>query len=847
MSQLDRALNPDEADDSFVNLSLDETWSKQSANELSGRLETVNLSDSPSADLQPHNAIVHDTHSTLRKPNGHKKDHDHALTPTMGADDVLDDLTSSLDSPAQTPSGGETTLPTKLRQVEPDPIVQARHYSTSESRYDHLFEEVSLDLPRDPNPVISSPTSSKLFKFIARRSSPPASADENKFTESTVDLSGPFYSISDVLEDGQAVVGPRSGGTPMNVGKSSPSPAARRGVQQNDIIAKSGGSSAKGLKRRSSLNPFSRLPKQHPSTLESVVSKTRPVMLPPKNPLEEKKHLQQHENMMKRAKAVEAKKEKQSNKKKEERDKQILQDVKTWEEEILPNWHAKRQEKKTKDLWMKGLPPRCRGKVWTLAIGNSLNIPKETFYMYVKQQPQLPTAETAHNHSMDVYHSPESKRLSNSASTIQGSNNFAKSETYPQYSKSGGDLPSSNGQFEPFNPSRLTDPHEISIHRKGRTSSLEVLKSDDNQSESSRRVSLSSSGASDTESHNSKVKSFVMERQYVDDGKYSNGSYDIMEREASVSTERGVGIRYADQVQRDDNLNDIKRNSAHLSDIGLDDGDDNSEDSDDNEEENATAEREDSHWNHRRMDIETEAYNYKVITEDILRTLPSLCVFQVNGPMYGPLREVLRAYTTYRTDVGYVRGTSFLAGMFLLNMERDKAFIALCNIIQRSRVLSAMFSNSEDGVRGYAKVFNVLFAENLPKLYLHFRNLSLTPNNYLTDWLTTVFASVLPLELSSRLWDFFILHGDIVLFKAGLVMLKYLEPLLWGGSYGETVKTLNMGFVGEERGEELNAVMAVSGNITQGEQDRFFDEIMGRGGIRVDEVKFAELVRAHLS
>lgn len=75
----------------------------------------------------------------------------------------------------------------------------------------------------------------------------------------------------------------------------------------------------------------------------------------------------------------------------------MLQDVKTWEEEILPNWQAKcvhnayhylvwlhginkilirRQEKKTKDLWMKGLPPRCRGKVWTLAIGNSLNIPK---------------------------------------------------------------------------------------------------------------------------------------------------------------------------------------------------------------------------------------------------------------------------------------------------------------------------------------------------------------------------------------------------------------------------------------------------------------------------------------
>jgi hypothetical protein len=37
----------------------------------------------------------------------------------------------------------------------------------------------------------------------------------------------------------------------------------------------------------------------------------------------------------------EAKKEKQYYKKKEERDKQLMHDVKTWEEEILPNWHVK--------------------------------------------------------------------------------------------------------------------------------------------------------------------------------------------------------------------------------------------------------------------------------------------------------------------------------------------------------------------------------------------------------------------------------------------------------------------------------------------------------------------------
>jgi hypothetical protein len=305
---------------------------------------------------------------------------------------------------------------------------------------------------------------------------------------------------------------------------------------------------------------------------------------------------------------------------------------------------------------MKGLPPRCRGKIWILAIGNTLNIPKgtyflmqrltldslshfiyleasETFYMYIKQQPKLPSDKASHDKLMETYHSPGSKRLSNSASSIQSSNMLMKSENYLQYSKSGGDLPSSNRQFEPFDPSKSSDPVGISIHRKGRTSSLEVLKSDDNQSESSRRVSLSSI-VSDVESQSGRVKSFVMERQYVDDSKKANGQYDVLEREPSLSTEHGngIGIRYSDRIHHDDHSNNTTRNSTNLSDIDLDDEEEHSEGSDEDEEVSPNAEREESQggWTDKRMDIETEAYNYKVITEDILRTLPSLCVFQVS-------------------------------------------------------------------------------------------------------------------------------------------------------------------------------------------------------------------------
>jgi hypothetical protein len=177
-------------------------------------------------------------------------------------------------------------------------------------------------------------------------------------------------------------------------------------------------------------------------------------------------------------------------------------------------------------------------------------------------------------------------------------------------------------------------------------------------------------------------------------------------------------------------------------------------------------------------------------------------------------------------------------------MNNQDTFTALVNLISGSEVLTALYNSDEKKIKGFFKVFNVIFAENLPKLYLHFKNLALTPENYLPDWFMTIFASIIPLELSARLWDIYLLHGDIILFRTGIVVLKYLEPLLWGGGFSETAKILNMGFVGEHRGEEVKAALAVSGHITDGDDDPFFDEILM--GVHLDKARYKDLLGAHM-
>ncbi|XP_017218576.1 uncharacterized protein LOC108196027 isoform X2 [Daucus carota subsp. sativus] len=71
---------------------------------------------------------------------------------------------------------------------------------------------------------------------------------------------------------------------------------------------------------------------------------------------------------------------------------------------------------------------------------------------------------------------------------------------------------------------------------------------------------------------------------------------------------------------------------------------------------------------------ETSASELDII-RDISRTFPSHIFFQQrHGPGQRSLYNVLKAYSVYDRDVGYVQGMGFLAGLLLLYMCEEDAF-----------------------------------------------------------------------------------------------------------------------------------------------------------------------------
>ncbi|KAK4142913.1 uncharacterized protein C8A04DRAFT_29490 [Dichotomopilus funicola] len=112
---------------------------------------------------------------------------------------------------------------------------------------------------------------------------------------------------------------------------------------------------------------------------EAVLSRTRPSWLPPKDPAEERRHLKEYQKMM--AQSLEADRRRQAAKRARSECRDVAADsiMQIWENDILPRWNDAIRERRTREMWWRGIAPRSRGAVWTRAIGNDLGLTKTSF------------------------------------------------------------------------------------------------------------------------------------------------------------------------------------------------------------------------------------------------------------------------------------------------------------------------------------------------------------------------------------------------------------------------------------------------------------------------------------
>ncbi|XP_077445910.1 TBC1 domain family member 14 [Stigmatopora argus] len=121
-----------------------------------------------------------------------------------------------------------------------------------------------------------------------------------------------------------------------------------------------------------------------PLSTTALILEARPANLPAKPTEEAEKHRQEYEEMVTKAKKRELKEALKRKKQLEERckvEESIGSAAQTWNREILPNWSSMSVTRRARDLWWRGIPPSVRGKVWSLAMGNELNITHDLYHI----------------------------------------------------------------------------------------------------------------------------------------------------------------------------------------------------------------------------------------------------------------------------------------------------------------------------------------------------------------------------------------------------------------------------------------------------------------------------------
>jgi len=143
----------------------------------------------------------------------------------------------------------------------------------------------------------------------------------------------------------------------------------------------------------------------------------------------------------------------------------------------------------------------------------------------------------------------------------------------------------------------------------------------------------------------------------------------------------------------------------------------------------------------------------------------------------------------YRPDVGYVQGMSYLAAVLLLYNDVYTTFQCFCNLLNNHFFLS-MFKMDIKQILRHIKIYDLLFAYNLPNLHVRFKSLLISHEQYLLDWFLTVFSKCAPIPITSRIWDMYFLEGEVFLYKCALGILKLHKNFLLTAPFEECVMNL---------------------------------------------------------
>ncbi|KRY85069.1 USP6 N-terminal-like protein [Trichinella pseudospiralis] len=217
-----------------------------------------------------------------------------------------------------------------------------------------------------------------------------------------------------------------------------------------------------------------------------------------------------------------------------------------------------------------------------------------------------------------------------------------------------------------------------------------------------------------------------------------------------------------------------------------------------------------------RLAARLRAKDTKQIDLDINRTYRNHVFFrQRYGFKQRSLLNVLTAYSMFNRELGYCQGMNHLAALLLMYFSEEDAFWALHILMcDNIHAMHGFFVPGFPKLLRFQQHHDRIVKARLPRLRNHMESQGAHAALYSTKWFFQCFLDRVPFSLALRLWDIFMLEGDVVLTGMAFTILKLHEKMLMKLNFEQLMEFLqsklekNFGFANDTAIYALHATMA---------------------------------------
>ncbi|OMJ70048.1 hypothetical protein SteCoe_32067 [Stentor coeruleus] len=175
------------------------------------------------------------------------------------------------------------------------------------------------------------------------------------------------------------------------------------------------------------------------------------------------------------------------------------------------------------------------------------------------------------------------------------------------------------------------------------------------------------------------------------------------------------------------------------------------------------------HLYFRLTNTEEEPPCINVINRDLDRTFPGHELYRtIEGQQ--SLRNILRAYAFFDTEIGYCQGMGYIAGIARMYMDEENTFWILVALMNNYDMRGMFKRGMQHVYKSFYKASSLL-RQYESGIWRKLNDNDMNPQVYATQWFMTIYSSF-PIETVLRIWDCFLLEGPKILYRVYIGFFK---------------------------------------------------------------------------